>query len=204
MPPIRKVIIGGVIAFAAILPNEANAFSINLTDQVGDAPSRSFSNGSFTITFKPSSSSPQAFVSSSGNGLCLYANSTNATSRCHISGTTPPNTYNLTQMTSNQSIYLTGGSVRQITGTASSISISSLIGGPSLATIPNTTGNFNFARILVSNSRPLYFMGSGTDTATRIESFSFDEVPGPLPVLGAAAAFGWSRRLRRKLKQSNG
>lgn len=25
-------------------------------------------------------------------------------------------------------------------------------------------------------------------------------VPGPLPVLGAAAAFGWSRRMRRRLK----
>ena len=25
------------------------------------------------------------------------------------------------------------------------------------------------------------------------------EVPGPLPLLGAGAAFGWSRRLRRRL-----
>jgi len=27
------------------------------------------------------------------------------------------------------------------------------------------------------------------------------EVPGPLPVLGAAAAFGYSRRLRRRIQQ---
>jgi hypothetical protein len=26
--------------------------------------------------------------------------------------------------------------------------------------------------------------------------------PGPLPVLGGLAAFGWSRRLRRRLKQT--
>lgn len=31
---------------------------------------------------------------------------------------------------------------------------------------------------------------------------NFSEVPGPLPVLGAAAAFGWSRRLRRRLSSS--
>ena len=28
------------------------------------------------------------------------------------------------------------------------------------------------------------------------------EVPGPLPLLGAGAAYGWSRRLRRRLRQS--
>jgi hypothetical protein len=28
-------------------------------------------------------------------------------------------------------------------------------------------------------------------------------VPGPLPILGAGAAFGWSRRLRRRLKRSS-
>jgi hypothetical protein len=28
------------------------------------------------------------------------------------------------------------------------------------------------------------------------------EVPGPLPVLGSAAAFGWSRRLRRRISQA--
>ncbi len=27
-------------------------------------------------------------------------------------------------------------------------------------------------------------------------------VPGPLPILGAAAAFGWSRRLRKKIQES--
>jgi hypothetical protein len=29
-------------------------------------------------------------------------------------------------------------------------------------------------------------------------------VPGPLPVLGAAAGFGFSRRLRRRVKQGQG
>ncbi|MEA5443505.1 hypothetical protein [Cyanobium gracile] len=29
-----------------------------------------------------------------------------------------------------------------------------------------------------------------------------DEVPGPLPVIGGVAAFGWSRRIRRRIKRS--
>jgi MYXO-CTERM domain-containing protein len=29
------------------------------------------------------------------------------------------------------------------------------------------------------------------------------EVPGPLPLLGAGAAFGWSRRLRQRVKQAS-
>ena len=29
------------------------------------------------------------------------------------------------------------------------------------------------------------------------------EVPGPLPLLGAGAAFGWSRRLRQRVRQAS-
>ena len=29
-----------------------------------------------------------------------------------------------------------------------------------------------------------------------------NNVPGPLPVLGAGAAFGWTRRLRRRIRQT--
>lgn len=37
-----------------------------------------------------------------------------------------------------------------------------------------------------------------------ISSMTFTyEVPGPLPLLGAGAAFGWSRRLRRRTHRSN-
>jgi hypothetical protein len=33
----------------------------------------------------------------------------------------------------------------------------------------------------------------------RISNFTVQEVPAPLPLLGFAGAFGWSRRLRKKL-----
>ena len=43
------------------------------------------------------------------------------------------------------------------------------------------------------------------DTTTRdaIQVVVSHQVPGPLPLLGAAAAFGWSRRLRRRAASSN-
>jgi hypothetical protein len=49
--------------------------------------------------------------------------------------------------------------------------------------------------------------GSSSDTtngsAIRISTFDIDAaVPGPLPLLGAGAAFGWSRKIRRQIKRS--
>ena len=33
-------------------------------------------------------------------------------------------------------------------------------------------------------------------------TYTYEEVPSPLPILGAGAAFGWSRRLRKRIAQS--
>ena len=38
----------------------------------------------------------------------------------------------------------------------------------------------------------------------RRDAGAVQTVPGPLPVLGCGAAFGWSRRLRRRLRQRPG
>ncbi len=37
-----------------------------------------------------------------------------------------------------------------------------------------------------------------------ITGFEATDVPGPLPLAGGAAAFGWSRRLRRRIRQTAG
>ena len=39
-------------------------------------------------------------------------------------------------------------------------------------------------------------------TQPSVSGSSILDVPGPLPILGAAAAFGWSRKLRKRLKSS--
>lgn len=44
--------------------------------------------------------------------------------------------------------------------------------------------------------------GTGSLTFTRVVKPETSAVPGPLPLLGAAACFGYSRRLRQRLKIS--
>lgn len=56
--------------------------------------------------------------------------------------------------------------------------------------------NAGFGSFSWSNSTPIG--GTNFPNPTAI-TFSAD-VPGPLPALGAAAAFGWSRRLRKRIQ----
>lgn len=50
---------------------------------------------------------------------------------------------------------------------------------------------------------PDYFAAQGFDVRSEnIDALEAASVPGPLPVLGAFAAFGWSRKLRRRLAEA--
>jgi hypothetical protein len=54
----------------------------------------------------------------------------------------------------------------------------------------------------ILNPNSLYFESFGT--ANRVKyavGRPLSPVPGPLPIFGAFAAFGWSRRIRRRLRQ---
>ena len=81
--------------------------------------------------------------------------------------------------------------------------------------VPVTADSANPAGIISGEGDNLQFslqravktLASTTVTSTgTISNFSFtafyEEVPGPLPLAGAAAAFAWSRRLRRRLNSS--
>lgn len=46
------------------------------------------------------------------------------------------------------------------------------------------------------------FLNAGVSGDVGIQ-YVYQYVPGPLPILGSAAAFGWSRRLRRRISQSS-
>jgi hypothetical protein len=204
-----SIMTASVASFTTFVAVPAHAtIVVDLTGQSGTSVgSRSFTEGDLTVTFGPSLSSPQIVTASSAQGLCLFANSSDGTIRCGVSGTSEqPSEYNFLQLTSNRDIFLTGGSVNQILtalgGNSNSISITSSIGGSELASVPNTLGAFSTTPLFVSASQPLFFTGEGLNTATRLNNFTFEEVPGPLPVLGAAAAFGASRRIRKKIKQS--
>jgi hypothetical protein len=207
-PQMKSAAIATVSAAAAVAgllltPRAAEAtIIVNLTDQLATAPTRTFTNApaNLTITVAPGTSSLQNFVASSANGLCLYANSSTSTVRCGVGSTETAQTYNYIQMTANRDIWFTGGTLGNQTGTASAITATSSFGGSD--TIPTGLGAFSFTTpLFLSASESITFVSSGSDTSTRASTFTFEEVPGPLPLLGAAAAFGASRRIRNKIKQ---
>jgi len=90
------------------------------------------------------------------------------------------------------------------------VSTKTLIGTPNgdASTATNgTPGNVVLYSPTIAG--PVVFTGSMNVTAGRMDGFSDSlaqqiqvPVPGPLPILGAAAAFGYSRRLRKRLSTS--
>lgn len=70
---------------------------------------------------------------------------------------------------------------------------------PSLMPGVEYTLSFAIADVVDGSLDSGVFLKGGSITQTAPET---DSVPGPLPLLGAAAAFGWSRRLRRRIRPS--
>jgi hypothetical protein len=68
--------------------------------------------------------------------------------------------------------------------------VNDFIGGPD--GFLGVIGTVPFTRVTFGNP-------TTTVDGFAIDNAYFAPVPGPLPVLGASAAFGWSRRLRRRL-----
>jgi hypothetical protein len=63
--------------------------------------------------------------------------------------------------------------------------------------------NVNFASTFIeptnSSVSVLTTNNSGTPLSYRIQSFSVEEVPGPLPLLGALSAFAYARKIKSKI-----
>jgi len=189
--------------------SNAAGFIVDLKDQAGTAPSRSFSSGPLAINFNytpsgtpmPSPVNTQNYVTSSmATGYCVFANQSDLLNRCNTTGS--GQTLNFTRMSTNLQAYLMGGNISQIFGSPGPISIYSSLNGPSLATInTSAVGDFNLpSPIFLAANQSIYFGSSGTNASIRLANLRFEEpVPAPTAILGAGAAFGWSRRLRKRI-----
>jgi len=189
--------------------SNAAGFIVDLKDQAGTAPFRSFSSGPLAINFNytpsgtpmPSPVNTQNYVTSSmATGYCVFANQSDLLNRCNTTGS--GQTLNFTRMSTNLQAYLTGGNISQIFGSPGPISIYSSLNGPSLATISTSAvGDFNLiSPIFLAANQSIYFGSSGTNASIRLANLRFEEpVPAPTAILGAGAAFGWSRRLRKRI-----
>lgn len=78
---------------------------------------------------------------------------------------------------------------------------------------PSTGGNFRSELLFLTPGGDLNAFGALVNSRANERDVGFGvfrlkpqppstSVPGPLPVLGAAAAFGWSRKLRKRIKRS--
>lgn len=192
----------------------AATITVDFTGQTGTAASRSFSGGGLTLDFAYSADSPQTFVASSAQGLCLFANSTDEVPRCGVTGTvTAPQSYNFIKMTPSKNVYFTGANLNQIIlgdqGIVSPVAILDSLGGSIIGSIRETPlGQYLFdSPILLSESQPIFFVATGLNSSLRYSNFTFEDVPtpppsdvpSPLPIFGASVAFGWSRTLRKRI-----
>jgi len=152
------------------------------------------------------------------NGVCAWAvvGTEAGSGRCDAN---VANRFSGAQLTGFSGVFNQSTVLRSITlgqyapaGQISNAQIQFKVGGTVLETLtPTAAGFFNLTTpITLAAGQNLEIVTSGTSTAAngaviRISSFDADvSVPGPLPLLGASAAFGWSRQLRRRIQAKAG
>jgi hypothetical protein len=92
-------------------------------------------------------------------------------------------------------VYASGSSIYAATGGGLSISTN---GGTSFTNYTTANGlGSNFMRGVYASGSSIYVATEGGLSIAQLPS---TPVPGPLPVAGAATAFGFSRKLRRRLR----
>jgi hypothetical protein len=111
---------------------------------------------------------------------------------------TPPGTnFFYAYQTGSTIVAIAPGSVsatKTLTSTGTPATVTSVDGAASaFGMYPLDPGPVSFSGIIAP--------GANT-TVSQFTDTVFQQVPGPLPVLGAGAAFGFSRKLRKRIKQA--
>lgn len=145
-------------------------------------------------------------TNTTAQGLCVWAQNGGTQTRCGFTTANADATTNLSGLsfTFDKSVKLTGFNVSSLTN----LSSGSLTFGASPAVNFSTTGFNALPNIFVGANTPITFASIGNLSGTndsgliRISSLQVEEVPvpGPLPLFGAATAFTFSRRLRKRIK----
>jgi hypothetical protein len=111
-----------------------------------------------------------------------------------IPGTLPPFSFT--------NFNLSGGASNVFTSTTALTPPTSTFTNPPTIT-PVSTAYFTTSWALLGPPNPTLLSGfvSASMNGTVGVQYVYQYVPGPLPILGSAAAFGWSRRLRKRIAQ---
>jgi len=222
-----KILIGSAIAVISIsFGGSAFAadYTVNLRLVQGPTtvPITYPAAGPVQLTATVTAQSNQNYLTNSqSQGLCIFAQSSDTTNRCATRTAPAPtnNLYNNVGIKSNTEVIYTGLTVGHVfigsTGSTGFLNPNppgtgtlELRRGSATGTILaainlQITSNdilYNFAPFSLAKDELLVFAASGSNASIRIADLRLSTpVPGPLPILGAAAAFGWTRRLRRRL-----
>jgi hypothetical protein len=212
------------VLYAAPARAVTGSFNFSIDPEVNFS-SRAFnsSTGGFTATvsspvasgFQPATGG----LNASSQGLCAWSSTGTTAGRCgyNVAGGAPSGSgLRGFTLSFNQFVFLDSFQISQFapsTGATpvnnASMNFHSSSSGQTVAfniTGPGTTYTFS-TPLSVAAGADLFITTSGLTSSSnggvfRMQSLSVSDVPGPLPLLGVGAAFGWSRKLRRKMKQS--
>jgi hypothetical protein len=150
-------------------------------------------------------------------GVCVWASIGTQDGRCNVNPADSSDNIGAKLSGLSGSVsktsFLKSFTIGQYAGTISNASIQFKLGNTVLETLSiNSTGLKTLSTpILLAAGQNLQILTFGdgpnpnntTGSSIRISTFDIDTaVPGPLPLLGASAAFGWSRKLRRQVKKA--
>ena len=211
--------IAGAAAALSLVANPAQAvqsvsFSTTTTD-VENNTSKSFSSTPSGVTFTVTNPSPVfstvGGVNTNSQGLCAWAQVGTTGGRCNFNVNDGFSGQSLTQLqgTFDKRVILTSFTIGAFSAGNSGTTLKFESGTLSeMFTIANTSpATYNFTTPFeIAEGDTLDIISTGSNTTGtnggffRISSLEVNDVPGPLPLLGGAAAFGWSRKLRKKTK----
>ena len=220
----HKSLAFGILAAAAtsltigsVAPAKALMVDFSSLGVTNAQPSLTFPSmpSGLSLTAAPDMST-QGYVQATGNGLCIFANSTDGVNRCGLLNQSPAvSNYDNIGIAPDVSTVYTGFSISQVLndgfldpnppGTGQ---IFVRRGSPT-GTLLET---FDIASLTIGGLTPfssplsfaagekIFFQASGSNGSIRLGKL--EAVPGPLPLLGAGAALGWSRRLRFRTRSA--
>lgn len=212
-----KTLLSGAVVSVVLGAAPSQAFgtiTFNTTTST-NSPSRVFSSPvsstSLTLSNSNSTGNTPGTINTNSNGWCAFTvvgTSGGSAGRCGY-GTSPASGVSSFQLSLNKSSIITGFNVSSF----ETANISQGTVGFSTDNISFTNINFNgnglqSLSFFAGANQPIFvrtsaaFQPSSNTGIFRIASLTVADasvpVPGPLPIFGVAAAFGWARKLRQR------
>jgi hypothetical protein len=210
---IKGALAVGAVVFSASAGSAAVVTTFSLTNSSPvNVPTANYIESSNGITLTVNNAQGTDLPTAGGitgntSGICAFIqNSTgDGNRRCGyiegVAGTSTSSVLNSVDFSFNKNIFLRNFNVSGLNDVSSAtLNFGSQSFTVTSAGIQNFTGDF-----LVNANTPIQLttnsvsFNSGSSGAVRISNLNVEEVPGPLPLLGAASAFVYSRKLRQKI-----